>query len=255
VQDFDGSGSTWGGALGDFDLDGDLDLFAGHYGGGGNGVWENDGSAFFTDTGIDPVSFGAPYDIKVGDLNGDMKPDVFAASSGANTVFLNDTFLPDTDGDGVPDAVDQCEGEDDALDEDGDTVPDGCDVCLGDDASDDIDGDYLCGAWEPDLAPSYGVSVGEVLPIDVAGPPDTMVYLMVGSDLGATCPVWMAPKCMDILNPHLYQKAMTDGLGQTTFSLDASVWAAPSGSRVMQAGFRAYDGNIYLGEPTTVTID
>lgn len=48
----------------------------------------------------------------------------------------------DTDGDGVPDAQDVCQGFDDNLDADGDGVPDGCDICLaGDDAVDaDADG-------------------------------------------------------------------------------------------------------------------
>lgn len=34
----------------------------------------------------------------------------------------------DSDGDGVPDDLDQCPGEDDTLDADGDGIPDGCDL-------------------------------------------------------------------------------------------------------------------------------
>jgi len=43
----------------------------------------------------------------------------------------------DTDGDWVTDALDLCEGFDDANDLDADGVPDGCDVCDGDDFADD----------------------------------------------------------------------------------------------------------------------
>ncbi len=47
----------------------------------------------------------------------------------------------DGDGDGVPDGCDVCDGFDDALDADGDGVPDGCDVCDGFDDALDADGD------------------------------------------------------------------------------------------------------------------
>jgi len=46
----------------------------------------------------------------------------------------------DSDGDGVPDRCDVCEGfADDGRDEDGDSIPDQCDACLGFD--DDVDSD------------------------------------------------------------------------------------------------------------------
>ncbi|MEZ4993501.1 MAG: NPCBM/NEW2 domain-containing protein [Saprospiraceae bacterium] len=51
------------------------------------------------------------------------------------------TLTDDTDGDGVCDAMDQCPGFDDSLDEDLDNVPDGCDVCPGFIDGDDFDGD------------------------------------------------------------------------------------------------------------------
>ncbi|PLY01047.1 MAG: hypothetical protein C0622_07770 [Desulfuromonas sp.] len=55
----------------------------------------------------------------------------------ALTVLPND----DSDGDGIPDECDICDG-DDTVDSDGDGVPDACDICpLGDDAVDvDLDG-------------------------------------------------------------------------------------------------------------------
>ncbi len=47
---------------------------------------------------------------------------------------------PDSDGDGVCDALDQCEGGDDTVDMDGDGTPDFCDSCV------DNDGDGVCNA-------------------------------------------------------------------------------------------------------------
>jgi len=52
--------------------------------------------------------------------------------------------LCDTDGDGVLDRDDRCQGFDDTIDTDGDGVPDGCDLCPTD-PLDDLDGDCLCG--------------------------------------------------------------------------------------------------------------
>lgn len=47
----------------------------------------------------------------------------------------------DYDEDGVPDDCDNCQGHDDNLDADGDGVPDGCDMCVGDNRIDsDADG-------------------------------------------------------------------------------------------------------------------
>jgi len=46
-------------------------------------------------------------------------------------VTISDEPIVDTDGDGVPDDEDQCEGFDDSLDEDSDGIPDGCDDCNG----------------------------------------------------------------------------------------------------------------------------
>ena len=47
----------------------------------------------------------------------------------------------DSDGDGVPDCIDQCLGEDDTIDTDGDGTPDCIDQCLGEDDTVDSDGD------------------------------------------------------------------------------------------------------------------
>jgi len=50
----------------------------------------------------------------------------------------------DSDGDGVFDSDDICQGFDDTLDADGDGVPDDCDLCEGNDASGDTDEDGVC---------------------------------------------------------------------------------------------------------------
>ena len=55
---------------------------------------------------------------------------------------------PDTDGDGVGDAEDQCYGYDDLLDTDGDLTPDCLDTCPYD-ADNDIDADGICGDLDP----------------------------------------------------------------------------------------------------------
>ena len=43
------------------------------------------------------------------------------------------SYVPDTDGDGVTDDLDQCEGHDDNIDVDSDGIPDGCDPLLDND--------------------------------------------------------------------------------------------------------------------------
>ena len=48
-----------------------------------------------------------------------------------------------SDGDGVCDSEDICNGGDDNVDSDGDGVPDHCDICP-DDAADDSDHDGVC---------------------------------------------------------------------------------------------------------------
>ncbi len=53
------------------------------------------------------------------------------------------TEWADTDGDGVGDNSDICNGHDDRSDGDRDGTPDGCDICLGFDDRDDTDGDSL----------------------------------------------------------------------------------------------------------------
>jgi len=53
---------------------------------------------------------------------------------------IGDACELDTDGDGIPNDCDTCDG----IDSDGDTVPDNCDLCEGNDASGDTDNDGIC---------------------------------------------------------------------------------------------------------------
>ena len=71
----------------------------------------------------------------------------------------------DSDGDGVPDDQDVCEGFDDNVDTDGDSVPDGCDSCPLD-AQNDADGDGVCG--DVDICPGADDNAD----MDLDGSPD-----------------------------------------------------------------------------------
>jgi hypothetical protein len=122
-----GHRDTWGVALGDFDGDGDPDVFSANAAGAAaeaasNTVWLNT-SGSFADSGQRLGSADSRH-VAVGDLDGDGDLDAFVANMGANTVWLNDgsgTFadsglrlgdkrtlvvaLGDLDGDGDLDAM------------------------------------------------------------------------------------------------------------------------------------------------------
>ena len=79
-------------ALGDFDSDGDLDLFVNHLNNLPNKVWLNDGSGNFSDSG---QNLGSSYSVGIalGDLDGDNDLDAFVGNilmTSANKVWLND---------------------------------------------------------------------------------------------------------------------------------------------------------------------
>ena len=65
----------------------------------------------------------------------------------------------DSDGDGIGDDCDNCEGYDDNIDEDQDNIPDGCDQCP-DDPDNDLDGDGICG--NEDLFPDCHNQPGDL---------------------------------------------------------------------------------------------
>lgn len=81
-----GADNTRGVALGDFDLDGDLDAFAANFN-GADRVWLNDGTGQFADSG-QPLGFDISADVAVGRLDGDLVLDAFVATFGADRVWL-----------------------------------------------------------------------------------------------------------------------------------------------------------------------
>ena len=114
------SPSSTSAAQGDFDGDGDLDIFLGNS--GANSVWANDGSGVFTSV-QQGLGSGNSRGTEAGDLDGDGDLDIFTANRGtANGVWMNggngqfsggqtlgnsgsyDVSLGDVDGDGDLDA-------------------------------------------------------------------------------------------------------------------------------------------------------
>lgn len=102
------------------------------------------GNSYFSQTGAaGTYSNLTNYDVLVrarvttaSDTDGDGIPDATD-----NCPFTSNPAQTDSDGDGVGDACDLCLGFNDNLDGDGDGVPDGCDVCPGGDDNVDTEGD------------------------------------------------------------------------------------------------------------------
>jgi hypothetical protein len=84
-----GSSDSRSVALGDLDLDGDLDAFIANDANQPNLVWQNDGLGMFSDSGQKLGSL-ATKDIALGDLDGDNDLDAFVANTAHNEAWLND---------------------------------------------------------------------------------------------------------------------------------------------------------------------
>ena len=93
----------------------------------------------------------------------------------------------DSDGDGIGDDCDNCEGYDDNLDADQDEIPDGCDDCP-DDFDNDIDGDGICG--DIDLFPDCHNQAGDLnddLTIDIQDIVLMLTIILEESDSISAC--------------------------------------------------------------------
>ena len=78
-------------ALGDIDLDGDLDLFVttnALVSDRPSSVWLNDGSGFFFDSRV-RLGESDSEDVELGDFDGDGNLDAFVANNGRDEVWLN----------------------------------------------------------------------------------------------------------------------------------------------------------------------
>ena len=98
--------------FGDFDNDGDLDLYvnnggASRFGCGQNQIFANDGNGFFTDVTAATHPLGnlcEPMDVTLGDIDGDFDIDIRTAGTGVNNsrMFRNDGSGVFTIASGVP---------------------------------------------------------------------------------------------------------------------------------------------------------
>jgi len=112
-----GSATSFGAGIGDFDSDGDLDVFVANK--GANTIWVNDGTGQFVDSG-QSLGNSNSRSVAIGDLDGDGDLDAFVANNGANRVWLNDgngNFVDSAQGLGNSDSRGVAIGD---LDGDGD---------------------------------------------------------------------------------------------------------------------------------------
>jgi hypothetical protein len=98
----------------------------------------------------------------------------------------------DTDSDGVSDADDQCEGQDDSVDVDADGIPDGCDPLVDSDADGVADASDACPGFNDSVdVDADGIPDGCDPLVDsdadgVADADDTCADTMVGTDVDST---------------------------------------------------------------------
>jgi FG-GAP-like repeat/Thrombospondin type 3 repeat len=194
---FNSAGSySWGGsdiALLDSDMDGDLDAFITTdtiY-----PLWINDGTGYYTNStqALAHLSGRPPRSVGFGDVDGDQDPDLICNYRGGNKIWFNAGLpAPDTDSDGIVDAVDNCptvansvqfnvdgDAQGDACDsdDDNDTIADSSDLCplnvsnnldydsdgVGDQCDADADGDSLpwASGFDSTFAATTAIAAGD----------------------------------------------------------------------------------------------
>ena len=105
-------GGGYGSAWGDYDLDGDLDLFVAHWyafaGTNGNTLYRNNGDGTFTDVTNEALEYSGPvwgFQPVFADMNGDRYPDILlAADFQTSHYFINngdETFTENTSASGL----------------------------------------------------------------------------------------------------------------------------------------------------------
>ncbi len=82
-------GRSHGGAMGDVDGDGDLDIYVANYYGDQNNLWINDGSGTFTSSDITGDT-GSSRGAVMGDVDGDGDLDIYVANLDQNNLWIND---------------------------------------------------------------------------------------------------------------------------------------------------------------------
>lgn len=136
-------------AIADLDGDGDLDPVVGEGGGTSDGYpVEDPGIRWYANRGV--PSGDADFDGTCDPVDGCADGDDGLDTDGDGVPNACDDCSSTTDGDGddVVDDCDRCPGSDDGADGDGDTIPDACDRCPLD-APDDADGDGSCTVVDP----------------------------------------------------------------------------------------------------------
>jgi FG-GAP-like repeat/Thrombospondin type 3 repeat len=156
--------SPLGLGAGDFDGDGRIDLAVSDQAVDTVTILKRRTTNDGFDKALTPATFDAPNGLTVSDVDSDGKPDVIVSSDAVDKVqVLRNTSQPDADGDGVPDASDNCPSipNPDQTDEDGNGIGAACE------SDDGKKGGFII---PPLIDPS------NASPPSISGPSSTGVY-------------------------------------------------------------------------------
>ncbi|MCB9681192.1 MAG: hypothetical protein H6733_06935 [Alphaproteobacteria bacterium] len=203
------------------------------------------GASFYRRSTVGMYDVAQGLGRQLGDMTLDLDAsfNVTYAVAASFTGSTSDTFASDT---GHWLVRDVCTG---SPDSDADGVCDALDLCYGDDANGDADVDGLC---EPVIDPVASVTPGAVATFTVhGGPPGTEAVVLAtihGIGAGGCLPAF--GMCTDLVRASIVGRTTFDGNG------DASVSATvPTGARngtpvFVQAAF--LDRTLFVGETSTV---